>query len=46
VTKLEFILICNEYNIEPAIALENDSIIQALEAKNDEQVIEILISEF
>ncbi len=38
-TALEFLALCVEHNIEPAIALENDAIIEALKAKNDEQVI-------
>ncbi len=37
-TALEFLALCVEHNIEPAIALENDAIIEALKAKNDEQV--------
>ena len=45
-TALEFLALCGEHNIEPAIALENDAIIEALKAKNDEQVIEILTKEF
>jgi hypothetical protein len=45
-TKLEFLALCGEHNIEPAIALENDAIIEALKAKNDEQVIQILTEEF
>jgi hypothetical protein len=34
-TKLEFLALCGEHNIEPAIALENDAIIEALKAKDD-----------
>ena len=45
-TKLEFLALCGEHNIEPAIALENDAIIVALKAKNDDQVLQILTEEF
>lgn len=45
-TKLEFLALCGEHNIDPGIALENDAIIEALKAKNDEQVIQILTKDF
>ena len=45
-TKFEFLALCGEHNIDPEIALENDAIIEALKAKNDEQVVEILTKEF
>jgi len=46
-TKTQFILLCNEYMIEPSIALENDNILQALrERKSIEQIKTILETEF
>lgn len=46
-TKTQFILLCNEYMIEPSIALENDNILQALrDRKPIETVKTILETEF
>ena len=46
-TKIQFILLCNEYMIEPSIALENDNILQALrERKSIETIKTILETEF
>lgn len=46
-TQNQFILLCNEYMIEPSIALENDNIVQALrDRKPIEQIKTILKTEF
>jgi hypothetical protein len=41
-TQLQFIAKCNELAILPELVLENDEIIEALKAKNDALVIELL----
>ena len=41
-TQLQFIVKCNELTIAPELALEDDLIIEALKAKNDDLVIELL----
>ena len=45
-TEYEFITLCNKNLIYPAIALENENIIQALKNKNDELVKKIILEEF
>jgi hypothetical protein len=46
-TKSQFILLCNEYLIEPIIALENENILQALrDRKSIETIKELLETEF
>jgi len=46
-TKTQFILLCNEYLIEPSIALENENILQALrDRKPIETIKTILETEF
>jgi len=46
-TKTQFILLCNEYMIEPSIALENDNILQALRDREPIETIKtILETEF
>jgi len=46
-TQNQFILLCNEYMIDPSIALENDNILQALrDRKPIEQIKTILETEF
>lgn len=41
-----FTALCHEHNIEPCIALENPALVEALKAKDDETVIDIIIHEF
>lgn len=46
-TQNQFILLCNEYLIEPSIALENDNIVQALRDREPIETIKtILETEF
>jgi hypothetical protein len=45
-TQNQFNALCNEHNIHPSIALENDELRQALQDRNDQQVIEILTNDF
>jgi len=41
-----FIALCNEYYIEPSIALENDDLVDALQNRDDAEVQRILLEEF
>lgn len=45
-TKLEFLTLCGEYAIDPALALENDAIRQALKAHDDKKVRQLIETEF
>jgi hypothetical protein len=45
-TQNQFAALCNEYGIHPSIALENEELREALKARNDKKVIEILTNEF
>lgn len=45
-TQSNFIALCNEYYIEPSIALENDAIVEALQNRDDAEVERILLEEF
>ena len=45
-TKLEFLSACAERFIEPNIALENESVIEALKSRDVEAVIKALDEEF
>ena len=45
-TRLEFMALCGEHGIEPAIALENDAIIEALQSRDDKMVVKLLTEEF
>lgn len=45
-TQLEFAALCDSLYIHPAIALENDNIVAALEARDAEAVERILKEEF
>lgn len=45
-TQTAFVLLCNEYGIDPAIALENDNIVAALKARDADKVAIILSEEF
>jgi len=42
-TKTEFILICNEYLIEPSLALENENILQALRDRKSIETIKTIL---
>jgi len=45
-TKFEFVTLCNENLIYPAIALENNNIVKALKNKDDELVKKLILEEF
>ena len=45
-THSEFITLCNEHTIDPSLALENENIVEALKARDDAQVVEVLTNEF
>ena len=45
-TQSNFIALCNEYYIEPSIALENDDLVDALQNRDDAEVQRILLEEF
>jgi hypothetical protein len=45
-TQQQFNLECFNRTIEPSIALENEELIEALQSRDDELVIEILNNQF
>ena len=45
-TQSNFIALCNEYYINPSLALENDNLVDALQNKDDVEVQRILLEEF
>ena len=45
-TRNQFSAMCSKYNIDPAVALENENLVQALQDKNDKEVERILQEEF
>lgn len=45
-TRREFYDLCTSYGIFPLVALENENLKQALRERNDEQVKQILETEF
>ncbi len=45
-TEFEFLSICGELLIDPAIALENEHVIEALKAKDQKKIIQTLKTEF
>jgi hypothetical protein len=45
-TRNQFVEKCAQLGIMPAIALENELIIKALQSKNDALVIALLLTEF
>lgn len=45
-TQSQFIYLCNESSIDPAIALENDNVIKAIKAGDLEMLQFILDNEF
>jgi hypothetical protein len=45
-TKIEFVALCAERTIDPKLALENESIVEALQNRNDALVVELLDNEF
>jgi hypothetical protein len=45
-TQTRFNTLCQEYYIDPMIALENDNVVEALRNKDDSEVERILSDEF
>ena len=45
-TQSQFICTCNEFLIDPALALENENILSALRARDDDLIITILKEEY
>lgn len=45
-TKTEFAVLCLEFQIDPYVALENEALVEALQARDDRKAIEILANEF
>ena len=45
-TEIEFFMLCDEHNVHPSIALENDQLIVALQERDNEAVEQILKNEF
>jgi hypothetical protein len=45
-TKIEFAALCLEMQINPYVALENENLVAALQARDDQKAIEILANEF
>ena len=45
-TATQFAIACNAVSIPPDLALENDKIVAALQAKDDDLVMELLCDEF
>jgi hypothetical protein len=45
-TQNQFNALCNEHDIAPSIALENEELIEALRERDDERVIQIITEEF
>ena len=45
-TQSKFIVLCNEYYIDPSLALENDDLVEALQNRDDVEVQRILLEEF
>lgn len=42
----KFAMLCEKYLVDPAVALENQNIVAALKAKNDQEVERLLREEF
>ena len=45
-TQHQFLALCLEHCITPEIALDNESIVQALKARDDVELARILLEEF
>ena len=45
-TKNEFVVICNEKTIDPALALENDEVVNAIKLNDMELLNEVLDNQF
>jgi len=45
-TKNQFLALCGKYAIDPALALENDDVVEALRSRDADEVERILAEEF
>ena len=45
-TLSQFTALCAERTIDPSLALENENVVEALKARDDEAVVTILDNEF
>jgi hypothetical protein len=45
-TRLEFLALCGEYNVDPAVALENEAVVEALRQRDAAEVERVLREEF
>ena len=45
-TQTQFIIECTKRTIDPAVALENDEVREALQTRDDEAVVRILDEQF
>lgn len=45
-TRTQFLALCGKYAIDPALALENDSLVEALRSRDAEEVERILAEDF
>ena len=46
ISRAEFTAICEEYTVDPRIALENDDVAEAIKTRNRKELREILKNEF
>jgi hypothetical protein len=45
-TQNQFNTLCTEQGIHPSIALENEELVEALQNRDDDKVVDILTNEF
>ena len=45
-TQNQFNALCTEHNIHPSIALENDELVEALQNRDDDKVVDIITNQF
>lgn len=45
-SKFEFLALCEQYTIEPSLALENPLIVEALRERDDDEVERVLREEY
>ena len=45
-TQTQFTLLCNEYLIEPSIALENEAVVDAIKSNDVQTLKDVLESQF
>jgi hypothetical protein len=45
-TQNQFVALCEQHLVDPAIALENENVVKALNDRNDQEVERLLTEEF